>query len=76
VATAQTYDGTRLMLRALDKAGPDPQKVRDALEEINDFKEAVTKMNPKPFSKENHESLGRDSGFLAIWRNGKLVRAD
>jgi branched-chain amino acid transport system substrate-binding protein len=76
VATAQTYDGARLMLRALDKVGPDPQKIRDALEEIDDFHEAVTKMKPKPFSKDNHESLGPESGFLAIWRNGQLVRAN
>ena len=76
VATAQTYDGTRLVLRALDRVGPDPKKIRDALEEISDFSEAVTKMRPRPYAKDNHESLGRDSGFLAVWRNGKLVRAD
>jgi len=76
VATAQTYDGTRLILRALDKVGPDPVKIRDALEEIDDFTEAVTKMKPHPFTKANHESLGRDTGFLVIWRNGKLVRAE
>jgi branched-chain amino acid transport system substrate-binding protein len=76
VATAQTYDGTRLLLRALDKVGPDPQKIRDALEEIDDFAEAVTKMKPHPFTHENHESLDRQSGFLAVWRDGKLVRAE
>jgi branched-chain amino acid transport system substrate-binding protein len=76
VATAQTYDGARLLLRALDRVGPDPKKIRDALEEISDFTEAVTKMNPRPFTKDNHESLGRSSGFLAVWKNGKLVRAD
>lgn len=75
VATAQTYDGTRLVLRALDRVGPDPRKIRDALEEISDFTEAVTKMKPRPYSKDNHEALGRDSGFLAIWKDGKLVRA-
>ena len=76
VATAQTYDGTRLLLRALDKVGPDPQRVRDALEEIDDFSEAVTKMKPHPYSPENHESLGRDTGFLAVWHDGKLERAE
>ena len=76
VATAQTYDGTRLLLRALDKVGPDPQRVRDALEEIDDFSEAVTKMKPHPYSRENHESLGRDTGFLAVWHDGKLERAE
>src|ERR1700704_4491995 len=75
VPTAQTYDGVRLLLRALDKVGPDPQKIRDALEEIDDFTEAVTKMKPHPFSHANHESLGRDTGFLAVWHDGKLERA-
>ncbi|HXX12259.1 MAG TPA: ABC transporter substrate-binding protein [Burkholderiales bacterium] len=88
VATAQTYDGTRLVLRALDKVAPDParlddraymkevrQKMRDAVESIDDFTTAVTKMKPRPFAPDNHESLGRDSGFLAIWRDGKVVRA-
>src|SRR6266851_6419054 len=76
VATAQTYDGARLLLRALDKVGPDPKKIRDAVEEISDFTEAATKMKPRPYAKDNHEALGRDSGFLAVWRNGKLIRAD
>ncbi len=76
VATAQTYDATRLVLRALTKVGPDPQKIRDALEEIDDFTEAVTKMKPHPFTPDNHEALGADTGFLAIWRGGKVYRAD
>src|SRR4029077_19380471 len=76
VATVQTYDGARLLLRALDRVGPDPKKIRDAVEEISDFTEAATKMKPRPYAKDNHEALGRDSGFLAVWRNGKLVRAD
>jgi branched-chain amino acid transport system substrate-binding protein len=76
VVTAQTYDGTRLLLRALDKVGPDPVKIRDALEEIDDFSEAVTKMKPHPFSQASHESLGRDSGFLVLWRNGQLIRVE
>jgi branched-chain amino acid transport system substrate-binding protein len=76
VATAQTYDGTRLLLRVLDKVGPDPQKIRDALEEIDDFTEAVTKMKPHPFNRQSHESLGRDTGFLVVWHDGKLLRAE
>ena len=64
------------MLRALDKVGPDPQKIRDALEEIDDFTEAVTKMKPPPFSRQNHESLGRDTGFLAVWHDSKIEHAE
>jgi branched-chain amino acid transport system substrate-binding protein len=76
VATAQTYDGARLVLRALDLVGPDPKKIRDALEEVSDFSDPATKMKSRPFAKDNHEALGRDSGFLAVWKNGKLVRAE
>jgi branched-chain amino acid transport system substrate-binding protein len=76
VATAQTYDGVRLLLNALDKVGPDPQKIRDAVEEIDDFNEPVTKMKARPFSRLNHESLGRDTGFLAVWHDGKLQQAE
>ena len=76
VATAQTYDGVRLLLKALDKVGPDPQKIRDVLEEIDDFNEPVTKLKPHPFSRLNHESLGRDTGFLAVWHDGKLQQAE
>ena len=32
-------------------------------------------MKPHPFSHANHESLGRDTGFLAVWHYGKLERA-
>ena len=76
VLTAQAYDGVRLVLRALDKVGPDPQKIRDALEEIDDFSEAVIKMKPHPFSRVNHEALGRDTGFLAVWHDGKIEQAE
>jgi branched-chain amino acid transport system substrate-binding protein len=76
VAAAQTYDGVRLLLNALDKVGPDPQKIRDAVEEIDDFNEPVTKMKAHPFSRLNHESLGRDTGFLAVWHDGKLQQAE
>ena len=75
VATAQAYDATRLVLRALAKVGPDPQAIRDALEQIDDFHEAVTKMHPRPFTPDNHEALGKDTGFLAVWRDGKVYRA-
>ncbi len=75
VATAQTYDGTRLVLKALDLVGPDPRKIRDALEMIDDFTGAVTNAKPKPFSKEDHEALGPGTGFLAQWRNGRPVKA-
>ena len=55
------------LLRALDKVGPDPQKIRDALEEIDDFTEAVTKMKPHPSVTPNHEFSVATPAF---WRCG------
>jgi len=76
IATAQTYDATRIMLRALDKVGPDPKKMRDAIEDMDDFTDAVTAISPKPYSKEDHEALGPGKGFLMTYRNGELVRLE
>ena len=76
VATAQSYDAARIVLRAIAKVGPDPVKIRDAIEATDDFHDAVTKMKARPFTPENHEALGADTGFLAVWRNGQLARAD
>jgi hypothetical protein len=83
VATAQAYDGTRLV-RLLDKAAPDfgdgrsgvPQEVRRkirAVEGTDSFTSAVTKMKPRPYTPDNHESLGRDRAS-SPWR-WQLVRA-
>ncbi len=33
-------------------------------------------MHPRPFTPDNHEALGADTGFLAVWRDGKVYRAD
>lgn len=76
IVTAQTYDATRLMLRALSKVGPDPKKIRDAIEETDDFTDAVTAISPKPYSKDDHEALGPGKGFLVTYKNGEIVRLE
>jgi branched-chain amino acid transport system substrate-binding protein len=72
VVAALGYDGTRLVLKALDKAGPNPQAIRDALEQINDF-EGVTGVPKKPFGPKDHEALDYKDVFLGVWKNGKVV---
>ena len=76
VATAQTYDGVRLLLNALDKVRTDPQKFVMPWRRSTTWTEPVTKMKPHPFSRTNHEALGRDTGFLAVWHDGKLQQAE
>lgn len=73
IAVGQTYDATRLLLMALDRAGPDPTKMRDALEQINDFKAATT-APPQPFSADDHEAIEPKDIFVGQLKevDGKL----
>lgn len=74
IAAAQTYDSTNLILQALKKVGPDSKKLRDAIEEMNDFK-AITAAPARPFTKENHEAIGADVMFVGTWKDGRVVKA-
>ena len=69
VCAAQGYDAANLVLQALDMAGPDRKKLRDALENIDNF-EAVSKIPKKPFGPKDHEAYGPKDGYLVQWRNG------
>jgi branched-chain amino acid transport system substrate-binding protein len=74
IAPAQAYDATRMLLMALSKSGPDPAKLRDAIENLDGFK-GVTAAPPKPFSGDRHHSLEGKDMFPAAWKNGELVKA-
>ncbi len=74
IAAAQTYDSLQLILQAIKKVGPDPKKLRDAIESMSDFK-GVTATPAKPFSSSNHESLGADHMFVGTWKDGRVVKA-
>ncbi len=73
VVAALGYDGMKLLLKAIDVAGSDPTKIRDALEGISDFV-AVSGTPAKPFGPKDHECLDPDNVFLGVWRDGRVVR--
>lgn len=68
------YDGARLLLKALDMAGPNPEGIRDALEKIDNFDAATTAVPKKPFSKTDHEILDQDGVFLGVWKGDIVVK--
>ncbi len=73
---AVAYEGTKLMLEAIEKAGSaDGEKIRDALENIENF-QGVSKIFTKPFSKSDHELYNADDMFLGVWKDGKVVRLE
>jgi branched-chain amino acid transport system substrate-binding protein len=69
------YDGARILLEALNMAGPNPEGIRDALERIDDFDAATTAIPKKPFSKDDHEILDEKGVFLGVWKGDIVVRA-
>jgi branched-chain amino acid transport system substrate-binding protein len=74
VVAALGYDGMRLLLQAVDMAGGgDRDKMRDALERIDDFK-AVSGTPAKPFGPKDHECLDRGNVFLGVWKSGRVVK--
>jgi branched-chain amino acid transport system substrate-binding protein len=75
VVAAQTYDATWLILKALDQVGPDPEKIRDAIENMDNF-DSVVGFPSKPFTKEKHDAIDRKSMFMAKYdENLKIVKA-
>lgn len=67
------YDTMRLALAAVDRAGSDPEKIRDALETTDGFL-AISDIPGKPFSTSDHECLDPGQVFLGVWKNGQVVR--
>jgi len=73
VVAALGYDGARISLMAIDKAGNDPKKIRDALEQVDGY-DAISGTPPKPFGPKDHECLDKKDVFLGVWRKGEVVR--
>ncbi len=73
--TAQGYDAARMLLAALDQVGPDPEALRDALEDLTGF-EAISAAAADPFSPTNHEAITADVMAVATFKDGELVKVE
>ena len=73
VVAALGYDGMNLLLRAVDSAGSDRAKIRDALERTDGF-QAVSGTPTKPFGPKDHECLDADNVFLGVWHGARVVK--
>jgi branched-chain amino acid transport system substrate-binding protein len=73
VVAALGYDGMKILLQAVDKAGADPIKLQKAIENTGGFL-AVSGTPAAPFSPKDHECLDPENVFLGVWRNGRVVR--
>jgi branched-chain amino acid transport system substrate-binding protein len=75
ITSAQGYDAAKMMLQGLVKSGPDARKLRDAIETLDGFK-GVTAAPAKPFSPTRHHSLEGKDMFVAVYKDGQLVKAN
>lgn len=65
-----TYDALQLFVAAIKKAGPDPAKIRDAVEQTKNFVSIDGTFN---YSPTDHTGLGMDDMWIAQVTNGALV---
>lgn len=77
VGMAHAYELTRILARAIDKAGTtDRAVVRSALEEVKNY-HGLIKDYKQPFSATRHEALGPEEVFMARYdEDGALVRIE
>jgi branched-chain amino acid transport system substrate-binding protein len=73
VGTANAYDAMHLLALAIEKAGAaDGAKIRDALENLGDYR-GLIKTYKRPFSPEEHDALTERDYILVTWKGGKIV---
>lgn len=71
---AVSYEGTKLMLEAIEKAKSlDGEKIRDTLENIEEF-QGISRLFKKPYSKTDHELYNAKDMFVGVWKDGRVVR--
>jgi branched-chain amino acid transport system substrate-binding protein len=73
VGTANAYDAMHLVGLAIERAGAaDGAKVRDALENLGDYR-GLIKTYRRPFTPEEHDALNENDYILVTWRQGKIA---
>lgn len=77
---AQSYDAMSMLLMAMKQPGADSDrsKLRDALENLTSYDGIIkTYNNPWKVTADNpyHEALTRADFVMAVWKDGKLIKA-
>jgi branched-chain amino acid transport system substrate-binding protein len=61
-----------MLLEAIKRSGPDPQKLRDAIENTSNF-HGITNIPPKPFTPTDHDALHADNIEVGVVKNASVV---
>ncbi len=72
VYTPLAYDSITLLLQAINRVGPDPQKIRDAIEDTSGF-HGITNIPSKPFTPGDHDALHPQNIEVGVVKNSSVV---
>jgi branched-chain amino acid transport system substrate-binding protein len=76
VSAAQGYDSVYLLASAIRQAGStDGERIREALENLNEKLVGIVTVYDKPFSKTDHEAITDNIPVMGEVKNGKVVYA-
>ena len=66
------WDLANIAVEAMKKAGTDPKKIRDAIEQIKNYPATMAMLT---FSKDNHRGAGPDAQVMGQFKDGKFMAA-
>jgi branched-chain amino acid transport system substrate-binding protein len=76
VSAAQGYDSIYLLAAAIKQAGTtDGEKIREALENLNEKVPGIVTTYDKPFTKADHEAITDNIPVMGQVKNGRVVYA-
>jgi branched-chain amino acid transport system substrate-binding protein len=73
VYTPLAYDSITLLLQALSRSGPDPGKLRQAIEDTKGF-HGITSMPSSPFTATDHDALHPQNETVGVIKNATVVK--
>lgn len=67
------YDAVYLFKTAMERRGLEPDQIREALEDIPEFKGLVKHFNRPVFTRDRHNAVGEEDMIVTRWTNGRLL---
>jgi branched-chain amino acid transport system substrate-binding protein len=67
------YDSVYLLKVVMERDGTEPNKIRDGLENIPEFKGLVKHFTRPVFNRDRHNAVTEDDMVMTRWTNGKML---
>ena len=67
------YDAVYLFKTVIERDGADPNKIRDGLENVPEFKGLVKHFKRPVFTRDRHNAVTEEDMVMTRWTNGKML---